>query len=52
MRHLSADLYSVIMFVFGIVVVEVWHTGMPVYAFVVALLICMFATPFWERGLC
>ena len=33
------------MFVFGIVVVEVWHTGMPVYAFVIALLICMSITP-------
>ena len=30
---------TVIMFVFGIVVVEVWHTQMPVWAYVVALLL-------------
>ena len=29
--------YTVAMFVFGVIVVEVWHTDMPVWAFVVAL---------------
>lgn len=40
------------MFVFGIIVIEVWHTGMPVYAFVVALIICMFIIPCRVPGLC
>ncbi|VDB85097.1 unnamed protein product [Peniophora sp. CBMAI 1063] len=34
----------VTMFIFGIIVVEVWHTGMPVYAFVIALLISISLT--------
>ncbi|KAI0032412.1 small oligopeptide transporter [Vararia minispora EC-137] len=32
------------MFVFGIVVIEVWNTGMPVWAFIVALLISFVLT--------
>ena len=30
------------MFVFGIVVIEVWGTDLPVWGFVFALLICAF----------
>ena len=29
------------MFVFGIVVIEVWHTQMPVWAYIIALLLGM-----------
>ncbi len=34
--------FSVIMFVFGVVSIEVWDTDFPVWGFVLALLICMF----------
>ena len=37
-----ADNHSVTMFVFGVVVIEVWETGLPVWGFVLALLICAF----------
>lgn len=30
------------MFVFGVISIEVWHTQMPVWAFVLALIIGMF----------
>ncbi|KAI0321181.1 OPT oligopeptide transporter [Amylostereum chailletii] len=33
-----------VMFVFGVVVIEVWDTGMPVWAFVLALLISLIYT--------
>jgi hypothetical protein len=33
------------MFVFGVVAIEVWNTDFPVWGFVLALLICMFASP-------
>ena len=32
--------FAVTMFLFGIVVIEVWETQLPVWAFVLALLIC------------
>ena len=35
-------LFSVSMFVFGVVSIEVWATEFPVWAFVLALLICAF----------
>ena len=35
-----ADTLLVTMFVFGVVVIEVWETGLPVWGFVLALLIC------------
>jgi hypothetical protein len=37
-----ADTLSVTMFVFGVVVIEVWETDLPVWGFVLALLICAF----------
>ncbi len=37
----SNDVFSVTMFVFGIVVIEVWDTELPVWGFVLSLLICM-----------
>jgi hypothetical protein len=37
-----ADTLSVTMFVFGVVVIEVWETDLPVWGFVFALLICVF----------
>jgi hypothetical protein len=46
LRHLFlnlkkyADTLSVTMFVFGVVVIEVWETDLPVWGFVLALLIC------------
>jgi hypothetical protein len=30
------------MFVFGVVAIEVWDTQLPVWAFILALVICMF----------
>ena len=36
------DTLSVTMFVFGVVVIEVWETGLPVWGFVLTLLICAF----------
>jgi hypothetical protein len=30
------------MFVFGVVVIEVWETDLPVWGFALALLICTF----------
>jgi OPT oligopeptide transporter protein len=35
-----ADTLSVTMFVFGVIVIEVWETDLPVWGFVLALLIC------------
>ena len=35
------------MFVFGVVAIEVWDTDFPVWAFVLALLICMFCLTFF-----
>jgi hypothetical protein len=48
LRHLFfcnkkyVDTLSVTMFVFGVVVIEVWETDLPVWGFVLALLICAF----------
>ena len=48
LRHLfillkkDADSLSVTMFVFGVVVIEVWETDLPVWGLVLALLICAF----------
>jgi len=33
------------MFVFGVIVIEVWETQLPVWAFVLALVICVFSLP-------
>jgi hypothetical protein len=33
---------AVTMFVFGVIVIEVWRTQLPVWGFVLALLICAF----------
>jgi hypothetical protein len=41
-RKTYADTLSVTMFVFGVVVIEVWETDLPVWGFVLALLICAF----------
>jgi hypothetical protein len=35
-----ADNLSVTMFVFGVVIIEVWETDLPVWGLVLALLIC------------
>ena len=35
------------MFTFGVIAIEVWHTQFPVWAFVLALLICMFSHHSW-----
>ena len=40
-----ADTLSVTMFVFGVVVIEVLETGLPVWGFVLALSICAFCLP-------
>ena len=40
-RTLTYVLYTVTMFVLGIIAIEVWATQMPVWAFILALLICM-----------
>ncbi len=32
---------TVIMFIFGVVCIEVWHTEMPVWAFILALVSCL-----------
>jgi len=37
----NTDIFLVIMFVSGVVVIEVWDTDLPVWGFVLALLICM-----------
>ena len=39
-----ADNLSVTMFVFGVVVIEVWETDLPVWGFVLALSICAFVS--------
>lgn len=44
-------LIFLLMFVFGVVSIEVWHTDFPVWAFVLALLIGA-PTLFWSRRLC
>ena len=36
---------SVSMFIFGIISIEVWHTQFPVWAFVLALIICTLSIP-------
>jgi hypothetical protein len=41
-----ADTLSVTMFVFGVIVIEVWETDLPVWGFVLALLICAFVSSF------
>jgi OPT family oligopeptide transporter len=41
-----ADTLSVTMFVLGVVVIEVWDTDLPVWGFVLALLICAFCLSF------
>ena len=33
----ETDALTVVMFVFGVVCIEVWHTDMPVWAFILAL---------------
>ena len=38
--------FSVTMFVFGVVVIEVWDTQLPIWAFVLALLICTYYITF------
>ena len=40
-----ADTLSVTMVVFGVVVIEVWETGLPVWGFVLALSICASCLP-------
>jgi hypothetical protein len=35
-------IFAVTMFVFGVVVIEVWKTELPVWGFVLALIICAF----------
>jgi len=35
-------IFAVTMFVFGVIVIEVWKTELPVWGFVLALLICAF----------
>jgi hypothetical protein len=39
------------MFVFGVVVIEVWETDLPVWGFVLTLLICAFCLVFRHRAL-
>ncbi len=39
------------MFGFGVIAIEVWDTDFPVWAFVLALLICMFCLIFVLRFL-
>ena len=46
-----ADTLSVTMFVFGVVVIEVWETDLPVWGFVLALLICAFCLVPLHRAL-
>ena len=42
-NHVSVLIsFSVSMFVFGIVSIEVWETQLPVWGFVLALCICAF----------
>lgn len=38
------------MFVFGIISIEVWHTQMPVWAFVLALIIGRFIVDHYVCG--
>jgi predicted membrane protein len=33
--------FTVVTFTFGIAAIEVWHTELPVWAFVLALIICV-----------
>jgi OPT oligopeptide transporter protein len=40
--------FAVTMFVFGVVAIEVWNTEFPVWAFVLALLICASTRLFWD----
>ena len=46
-----ADTLSVAMFVFGVIVIEVWETDLPVWGFVLALLICAFCPVLLHRAL-
>jgi hypothetical protein len=43
--------FSVTMFVFGVVAIEVWNTQFPVWAFLFALVICAFYLTFVVREL-
>ena len=41
-KKMYADTLLVTMFVFGVIVIEVWETDLPVWGFILALLICAF----------
>lgn len=43
--------FSVTMFVFGVISIEVWDTEFPVWAFVLALMICAFSPSLLRRAL-